>query len=248
MVIERRSITDGTATGDEIRTAYSGNPDPFEIGNLILGPNAFLPFALFDIVVDPTETRFAIELGDRVEVYELDTGELVTTFADATAPLAFDASGTRLAIALPGRPGIVDAAGGGEPIPLDVDGARLFAFSPDGSTLAVIVDQRVRVIDTATGLATVDGLGAGFARIRLDVAFGSVVGGITYDDASEIGIAHSTSDGSTFVETATWTLAPDDLENVVCTQAGRNLSAEEWDRFFTDEPARVSCPAFPAGG
>lgn len=39
---------------------------------------------------------------------------------------------------------------------------------------------------------------------------------------------------------------PDAWARAACQIAGRNLSREEWRRYFADEPYRRTCPRFPA--
>jgi hypothetical protein len=47
---------------------------------------------------------------------------------------------------------------------------------------------------------------------------------------------------------ATYDLDPDTWQTDLCQQAGRNLTAAEWDEYLgTDEPYAATCPQWPAG-
>ena len=42
-----------------------------------------------------------------------------------------------------------------------------------------------------------------------------------------------------------WLAQLDDLLMLTCEYAGRNLTLEEWQTYFPDEPYRVTCPQWP---
>ena len=44
-----------------------------------------------------------------------------------------------------------------------------------------------------------------------------------------------------------WDLDPDTWQENACDAAGRNFSLFEWQRFFPDDPYRVTCPQWPSG-
>jgi hypothetical protein len=249
VLIRRWSIANGSAAAPEARAPYDTAADPGSLERRVLGPNSYLPGELFDLVVDPTETRFAIELGDRVAVFDVEALTMESEFIGASGPLAFDPTGTRLALTFGARSAIVDAAApvgvGGDRLPIDADGAVLFEFGTDGTVLGVVEQRRVRVVDATTGLTIIDGLGAGLAPVNLGASVGHTVGGVTIR-ALEIEIATAPDAGSSVVETATWSIEPDDLDTTVCAQAGRNLSRTEWDRFLPDRTYRATCDEYPA--
>jgi hypothetical protein len=249
VLIRRWSIANGSAAAPEARAPYDTAADPGSLERRVLGPNSYLPGELFDLVVDPTETRFAIELGDRVAVFDVEALTMESEFIGASGPLAFDPTGTRLALTFGARSAIVDAAApvgvGGDRLPIDADGAVLFEFGTDGTVLGVVEQRRVRVVDATTGLTIIDGLGAGLAPVNLGASVGHTVGGVTIR-ALEIEIATAPDSGSSVVETATWSIEPDDLDTTVCAQAGRNLSRTEWDRFLPDRTYRATCDEYPA--
>jgi hypothetical protein len=44
-----------------------------------------------------------------------------------------------------------------------------------------------------------------------------------------------------------WDLDPNSWANTACQIADRNLGADEWTKYFPDQPYRLTCPDFPAG-
>jgi WD40 repeat protein len=44
-----------------------------------------------------------------------------------------------------------------------------------------------------------------------------------------------------------WNMSLDAWQTRACVIAGRNLSTEEWDLYFTDQPYAETCPTVPAG-
>jgi hypothetical protein len=44
-----------------------------------------------------------------------------------------------------------------------------------------------------------------------------------------------------------WRLRREDLVDLACRLAGRNLTREEWSQYLGGEPYRKTCPDFPEG-
>jgi WD40 repeat protein len=44
-----------------------------------------------------------------------------------------------------------------------------------------------------------------------------------------------------------WTWRVEDLIALACATAGRNMSREEWQRYFADQPYRKTCEQWPEG-
>jgi WD40 repeat protein len=47
--------------------------------------------------------------------------------------------------------------------------------------------------------------------------------------------------------TRRWILRVEDLIDLACATAGRNMSREEWQRYLADQPYRRTCEQWPAG-
>ncbi len=62
-------------------------------------------------------------------------------------------------------------------------------------------------------------------------------------------VADISDDGTTvYAADLIWDFAPARLRSVACDLAGRNLTAEEWDRYLDwAGPRRATCPQYPLG-
>jgi WD40 repeat protein len=104
-------------------------------------------------------------------------------------------------------------------------------YAPDGSQIAAVRADRISLWDGETG--------AYLASLPLPADAGRV--SIAYlPDSSRLVIG--AADGRTWsadTRTDTWTQR-------ACSIAGRNLTTEEWARFFPSRPYHATCPQWPA--
>jgi WD40 repeat protein len=49
------------------------------------------------------------------------------------------------------------------------------------------------------------------------------------------------------VNVVLWDVNVDSWSSIACQRANRNLTLEEWQQFFGDEPYRLTCPDLPSG-
>jgi WD40 repeat protein len=141
---------------------------------------------------------------------------------------------------------------GGAPLVLH-HGARVLsvAFSPDSHWLATgSEDQTARLWDLtaadptgAPAVLNVVGLNAGTVSFDPHGRWLSV-------QAGEFRAQPFSPDGrlvATFGnERLLFHLQTDDLVDLACKTAGRNLTLEEWRQFLGDQPYRATCPSLPA--
>jgi WD40 repeat protein/class 3 adenylate cyclase len=129
---------------------------------------------------------------------------------------------------------VVDAVSGEVSPPLPAHDGRVesVTFAPDRATFVTTgQDGAVKLWDTEQHLlGSVLPLGPNH-RVRASfVADGRLL--ITYDTG----------------EVFEWNPRPDAWETHACTVAGRNLTKAEWAELFPEQPYRVTCRDFPAGG
>ena len=108
---------------------------------------------------------------------------------------------------------------------------RALAFSPDGRWLvAGSIDHTARVWDMTNPLAAPGVLAGHGGSVQL-VAFspnGRWLVTVSTDDRIRL-----------------WTWPVDDLIDLACRMAGRNLSLEEWQQYVQNEVYRTTCAQWP---
>ena len=114
----------------------------------------------------------------------------------------------------------------------DPSGATSPTFAPDGSQFALVQAERIRLWDGRTGEYQ--------ASLPLPSRTGTF--SIVYRPDST-GLVIASTDGRTWTaDTRT-----DKWVERACATAGRNLSVEEWEQFFPNQPYERTCPQWPAG-
>ncbi len=199
--------------------------------------------AVWDVAFSPDGTRLATARSEGVaEVWDIrDTGSarlLLTLHGHGRRVfgVAFSADGTRLATASEDRTAkIWDAVSGKKLLSLSghTDSVWDVAFSPDGRQLATgSFDKTVKVWDTASGqeLLTLSG--------HTDRIYA-----VTLSPDGE----HLVSAGADDT-IRRFTLNVEELMELACSRATRNLSLDEWRKYLGgDVPYRRTCPALPSG-
>ncbi|MGQ0600314.1 MAG: NACHT and WD repeat domain-containing protein [Anaerolineales bacterium] len=124
----------------------------------------------------------------------------------------------------------------GDPLTGHTDSVRSVAFSPDGRTLATgSSDATVWLWDVSDSTAP-QPLGdplTGHTGLVLSVAFSP-------DGRT---LASGSNDSSIIL----WPLSPEQWSVRACRIAGRNLTQNEWRRFFPGEPYRKTCEQWEVG-
>jgi WD40 repeat protein len=111
-------------------------------------------------------------------------------------------------------------------------GGPVAAFSPDGRLFAVIDDNNVsmwRLDNLDHDPVILPGNSQTSAAIAFD-ALGRWLALAGVDGASRL-----------------WLHQADDLTDLACATAGRNLDSTEWQRYFPGEEYRSTCPQWPEG-
>jgi WD40 repeat protein len=189
------------------------------------------------LAFSPDGTRIA--LGDfhrTAQVFNAVTGAEIARIQhdQPVYAIAFSPDGTRLAtgsgdIAGNGDARIFDAATGAETARLDYgELVHAVAFSPDGSRVATGSRRGARVFDAATGTETAH---VGHERPVTAVAF------------SPEGARLVTGDGTDGVRA--WWIGRDRLIEQALSRLIRNLTEQEWRRYFNGEPYRKTRPDLP---
>ena len=194
---------------------------------------------VYVVAFSPDGTRVATDSDDRsARVFDAATGAEISRL-DHDSPVtavAFSPDGTRVATGsgdMLGRGGsarVFDAATGAEISRLDHDSpVTAVAFSPDGTRVATGSDDRsARVFDAATG--------AEISRLDHD----SPVTAVAFSpDGTRV--ATGSSHGSARVWCADHSQL---IEQAVC-RLTRNLTRQEWRRYFRDEPYRKTRADLP---
>ena len=146
--------------------------------------------------------------------------------------VAFSPDGTRLATGSSDHSArVFDAATGAELSRLDHDGpVNAVAFSPDGTRVATgSGDGSARVFDAATG--------AELCRLDHDGPVNAVA---FSPDGTRVATASSDH------RVRVWIVERDQLIRQAADRLKRNLTRQEWRRYFNDEPYRKTRADLPA--
>ena len=160
--------------------------------------------------------------------------------------------GPRLSIAFPGATAISGSADGRRLVVTYPEGVRLF----DGHTFRPVAGFVALPTSTIYGVASIrDGSGAvvqGLAGWRLiDLAAQRPIGpwipdgngSLIFPDSDGSRIYVVDADGE---HDAVWDLSPSNLRAAACGLAGRNLTAQEWQKYLSwAGPPRSTCPQNP---
>ena len=183
--------------------------------------------AVVTVAFSPDGTRLATGSDDRsARILDAETGAELCRFdhGGAVVTVAFSPDGTRLATgSWDTTARVFDVETGTELCRLDHGGDVVtVAFSPDGTRLATGSDDRsARILDAETGAEL----------CRLDHG-GAVVTVAFSPDGTRL--ATGSDDRSTRV----WAVELGCLIEQAITRLTRNLTLQEWRRFFRDEPYR----------
>jgi hypothetical protein len=179
------------------------------------------------VAFSPDGTRVATgSSDDSARVFDAATGTEIARLDhdDSVSAVAFSPDGTRVATGSSDDSArVFDAATGTEIARLDHGNkVSAVAFSPDGTRVATgSSDGSARVFDAATGTEIA----------RLD--HGSLVPAVAFSpDGTRV--ATGSSDGSAQV----WWADHDQLIDQAVGRLTRNLTQQEWRRYFRDEPYR----------
>ncbi|MFW5942845.1 MAG: WD40 repeat domain-containing protein [Chloroflexota bacterium] len=93
--------------------------------------------------------------------------------------------------------------------------------------------RKGRIVKVSTLRRRVDGQPAVHSNIVWDLSF-SQDGQI---------LATGSADGTAFL----WDVDLQSLTEQACQHAGRNMTPEEWEHYFGDEPYRATCPTLNDG-
>ena len=175
-----------------------------------------------------------------VRVWEAATGREVARMdhEDGVYVVAFSpdgqwvASGSGSAEGGSGRAQVWEVATGREVARMDHEhSVGALAFSADGRWLASgSADNTVRVWEAATGEEV--------ARM----AHEDEVWRVAFSSDGQW-LASGSYDGTTRV----WLWRPEDLIAQACGRLSRNMTLEEWEMYFRDQPYRCTCPNLPPG-
>jgi WD40 repeat protein len=104
------------------------------------------------------------------------------------------------------------------------------AFSGDGKILVTADnDNIVRIFDVASG-----------RRLGDLVPVVNPANVLVRPDGKQVAVIMPAG-------TQVWDLDPDHLRTEACRRAGRNLTTQEWDRYFPDEPHHPTCAQWASG-
>lgn len=220
-------------TASEDKTARVWRADGTGEPIVLLGHGRVVESALFS----PDGTRIVTASADgTARVWRMDdTGEPIALLdhEDAIWSAVFTPDGTRIITASENEAVWVWRADGtGRP--------KQFHSQPDIEDVALSPDGTRIVIASSDKTASVwraDGEGE---PLVLRGHEGSVESAAFSPDGTRIVTA--SWDGTVRI----WTVAPDTLARSLCHRAGRNLTAEEWTRYFPARPYRATCAQWPA--
>jgi len=190
------------------------------LGNLLFGPDGL----------------WLVSVGwETVAIWDTTSGKL-THQIDINGQLrgyAVSPDGRQIAVGSTGSPPVVWDIESGKAISRFAPTAIAAvprAFSPDGDFLVVRDPQRrIRVFDIATGTQ--------ISSLPREIQFNRAA---FSPDSKQL----ATTDTQGNVRF--WFWQPEDLVAEVCQHLPRNLTAQEWQQYFGDEPYRPTCDDLPA--
>jgi WD40 repeat protein len=166
--------------------------------------------------------------------YDVADGQSTTNPLTTTSPapvdhLAFSSDGRELAASSLGAVYLWDVETGADLPALQIEGGDVTSllFNRDGQTLIIgMSDNSIILWDIAAGrrLGTLRGHTGPVNVLALSPDGKTLVSG---------------SDDATVV---LWQIDEEDWKRIACHTAGRNLTLEEWRRYFGQESYRVTCP------
>jgi WD40 repeat protein len=196
------------------------------------------------VAFGPDGKTVALGIGHSIIIWELVTGKVLgqpfSGHKDAVTSLCFHASSGLLASGSADQTiRLWEVAGqqpSGRPLAGDAGMVSSVAFSPDGQTLASSHgDGVVRLLDVRS-------------RKRLG-EFGGFNGGVNSVAFSPDGRLLASGGCKDFDmvncsqgQIVLWNVSLEFWKSKACRMANRNLSGEEWQHYFGDEPYRKTCP------
>ena len=198
--------------------------------------------------LEPTQFLYA----DIIRVWNLGSPSKqnetvdISTLPGVTA-MAFDSSETTLALgSSDGRIFFYDLSNDrffAEPL-LHPGEIALISYSPDGRLLAS-VDRAGKIVlwDISVTYPIVE------YSFSLEVNPFSTIQ--FSQDSSRLFVSrvdYSNSDALFDIQwELEWTISPELWTEIICNRVGRNLKISEWEKYFPNEPYRLTCPQWPAG-
>jgi len=139
---------------------------------------------------------------------------------------SFDPSGSKLAYVKQKEIRLFDALDGREIRTIvDDQSVRKLVWTPDGQYLAAVGSNVVHIWSVADG------------RLEISLEFPKFVVSFAFSSTENAAIG-AMSEGS--ILKRLW--RPQELEHEVCRRLIRNLTTDEWEKFFGSEPYKESCP------
>ena len=199
-------------------------------------PPADLSAGVSSIAFHPGEANsLAVGYVDgRLELYDVASGADVTPPFVSPRPgtitrLAFSSDGEWLAVVEPNIIHTINLNDGRERSALQIEGGTVdtLMFSPDGETLITgMLDGSIVLWDLTSGrrLGTLHGHAGPIMALALDP-----------DD-------QTLASGGLDTAVVLWRIDEEEWARLACHMAGRNLSPDEWKRYFGEVEQTLTCP------